>query len=194
MHIKRIVIASILHWIPLAAVTVLLSGMVYVAVQQDYRSTANDPQIQMATDARNALINGAAPASLVPSSQLDISQSLAPYLVIYDANGQPVASSATLHGEALIPPSGVLENSRTMTMNALTWMPEPGVRSAIVVMHYTGGYVLAGRSLQQIEDRESALEAIVGLACVATLGATLVAVLVTRALAERLLPARQTAV
>jgi hypothetical protein len=154
-NIRRALLASLLNWIPLATLTVLVSGLVYGVVQQAYRSTANDPQIQMALDARNALMHGVAPQSLVPTNQVDIAESLAPYLVIYDARRAIVAASATVHGDRLIPPSGVFASADTLPMDTITWTPEPGVRSAIVVVRYSGGYVLAGRSLQHIEERES---------------------------------------
>ena len=41
-------------------------GTLYAAVQQDYRQSANDPQIAMAEDAANALKGGDVPASVVP--------------------------------------------------------------------------------------------------------------------------------
>ena len=87
-------------------------------------------------------------------------------------NGQILTASATLHGTPIAPPSGVFASARTMTMDTLTWMPEQGVRSAIVVIHYANGYVLAGRSLQLVEQRESDLEGLVALACALTLLAT----------------------
>lgn len=185
-HLGRNIIASLLYWIPLATLTVLVSGMVYLAVQQSERSAANDPQIQMATDARDALMNGASPRSLIPADTRDIAQSLAPYLAIYDANGQVVAASATLHGQPLAPPPGVFASARVMDMDLVTWMPERGVRSAIVVIHYADGYVLAGRSLALAEQREGNLEFEVGAACAATLVLTYLAVLLTRILAPRL--------
>lgn len=188
---RHIILATVIHWLPLAVLTVLISGMVYGVVQQDERGSANDPQIQMVTDARNALESGATPESLVPSTKLDISQSLAPYLVIYDANGQMVAASATLHGQDLVPPSGVFQSAAATPMDVITWMPEPNVRSAVVVVHYTGGYVLAGRSLSVVEQRESELEVIVGIICLATLILTFLAVLLTQAIAQRLSPDRR---
>ena len=36
------------HWFPLAVVATAFCGLVYVAVQQELRQNANDPQIQMA--------------------------------------------------------------------------------------------------------------------------------------------------
>ena len=184
MRVRQVALASVLAWIPLAVLTVGLSGLVYVAVQQTHRSMADDPQIQMARDAAHALASGAAPQGLVPANQVDISTSLAPYLVIYDANRQVMAASATLHGEALALPAGVFDAARTSGMDTITWQPEPGVRGAVVMVAYAHGYVLAGRSLEQVELRESSLTLIVGAACVTTLVATLVATLVTRALAS----------
>jgi hypothetical protein len=46
------------HWLPLAALTTALCGLVYLAVQQALRQAANDPQIQMAEDAAYILSQG----------------------------------------------------------------------------------------------------------------------------------------
>lgn len=181
----RAIVMSLIYWIPLAALTVLLSGLVYVAVQQNERSFANDPQVQMATDARIALDQGADPQSLVPANQIDIAQSLAPYLVIFDTTGQVRAAGATLHGAALVPPHGVFESATASGMDLITWTPEQGVRSAIVVTPYNGGFVLAGRSLLLVEQREAALSFQVEAACLVTLIITYLAVFVTRLVGVR---------
>lgn len=191
MHsFKRSLLPSIIHWIPLAVLTVLLCGTLFAAIQSDLRSGADDPQIQMATDARDSLQVGASAQSLVPTTQIDIAQSLAPYLVIYDASGQPVASGATLHGQALTPPSGVFDYARTHSMDRLTWMPEAGVRSAIIVVHYNDGYVLAGRSLRQVEQREDEALLTIGALGVFTLAMTFLATLVSQTVATRLASSR----
>jgi hypothetical protein len=179
-HLRRTLVATLIQWIPLAALTVLLTGMIYVATQQSYRGGANDPQIQMATDAVNALQRGAAPQDLVTTNKIDIAESLAPYLAIYDTNHQLVATSATLHGESLAPPSGVFEHAQANGMNVLTWQPEAGVRSAIVIKSYPGGFVLAGRSLQNVEERETHLEQLLFIGGLATLALTFVTIFVTR--------------
>lgn len=191
VRLRRSLISSGLRWIPLAVMTVLISLTIYAGIQHDLRTSADDPQIQMATDARIALESGASPQSLVPTTQIDIAKSLAPYLVIYDANGQPLASSATLRGQALVPPSGVFDYARSRSMDSLTWMPEEGVRSAIVVVHYAGGYVLAGRSLTQIERRESNLLLIVAALCSATLALTFLATLLSQTLTSWMVSARE---
>jgi hypothetical protein len=55
------------HWLLLAIVLTGLIGLVYVAVQQDLRQGANDPQIQMAEDALAKLANGQSVQNVVPS-------------------------------------------------------------------------------------------------------------------------------
>lgn len=174
---RQILIASIVQWLPLGVLAVLMCGLVYVAVQQSYRTSADDPQIQMAHDARAALATGTPPAQLVPQNTIDMAQSLAPYLIIYDTTGHAVASSVTLNGQAPAPPSGVFDSARSQGINKLTWMPQPGVRSAIVVVSYDGGYILAGRSLKVVEQREDNLVHIIIVACAASLFFTFVAVL-----------------
>ncbi|HEX8032236.1 MAG TPA: hypothetical protein VF510_00230 [Ktedonobacterales bacterium] len=174
---RQIIITSIVQWLPVAVLAVLMCGLIYGAVQQSYRSSANDPQIQMALDARDALARGTPPSQLVPQNTINMAQSLAPYLIIYDTTGTPVASSVSLNGQTPTPPSGVFDSARSLQINKLTWMPQPGVRSAIVVVPYDGGYVLAGRSLTVVEQREDNLVQIVIVACVVSLLVTFVVVL-----------------
>ena len=173
-------VRSILRsWLPLAATISLLCGLLYVSIQQTYRSNANDPQIQMAEDTARALATGQAPESLLPDQQVDLAVSLAPYVIIFNASGDPVASNAVLHGQIPEIPSGVLEHASAQGEDRVTYQPEPGVRSATVtaaVVGGPGGYVLAGRSLRESEDRVSQFGLMLGLGWLASLGATLVLV------------------
>jgi hypothetical protein len=63
----------------------------------------------------------------------------------------------------------------------VTWQPEAGVRIAAVIEGYGGaapGYVLAGRSLREVEIREDQAEFFAGATWVAALGLTLVVIVV----------------
>jgi hypothetical protein len=164
-------------WIPLAVALSLFSAMLYAVVQQDLRSGANDPQIDMAESAAARLDAEADPQALIANTKVDLAHSLAPYLIIVDDAGKPVAAGATLHGATLVPPSGVFEHVRAGTQSRITWQPEPGVRSAIVVSRYAHGFVVAGRSLRVVEEREDAELLLIAVAWVATLVATAVACL-----------------
>jgi hypothetical protein len=146
-----------LLWLSLAATLTVLCGLVYVAVQQDLRQGANDPQIQMAEDAARALANGTPPNVVAASNaDVDIASSLAPYLVVFNDPGQPIAGSGKLNGNLPSLPTGVFAYTKAYGEDRITWEPQPYVREATVIIRYSGaqsGFVLAGRSLREVEIR-----------------------------------------
>ncbi len=175
MKIKNI----IRHWLPLAVVITLLCGLTYLVVQQSLRWGANDPQIQMAQDAAAALAAGGTPESVLPAAQVEISGSLAPFMVVYSDAGEALASSARLHGEVPALPPGIFDYTRQHGEDRVSWQPEPGVRIAAVVVAYGGaqpGFVLAGRSLLEVEKRESQVGQLTGIAWLVSLIGTLIVV------------------
>jgi hypothetical protein len=87
-----------------------------------------------------------------------MSKTLGAWLTITDADGKPLASSVQLGGQTPVPPLGSLEYAKANGENRISWEPSAGVRSAIVIMPYSGekpGYVIAGRSLVEVENREA---------------------------------------
>jgi hypothetical protein len=167
----------ILKWLPIAIATAGLCGLVYLTVQQSLRMSANDPQIQMAQDAASALDGGASVDSIVPANKVELAASLAPFIMVFDDSGNVLASSATLHGSIPVYPSGVLDYTRQNGEDRVTWQPENGVRMATVVVRFDKGFVLAGRSLREVEIRESNLEKISGLALLVIWATTLIVVI-----------------
>ena len=161
MFLKNWNVKAILqHWLLVAIIVTGLIGLLYAAVQQNLRQSANDPQIQMAEDTAAKLAEGQSVQNVVPSEKVDIAKSLAPYLIIFDANGNPIASSAQLDGQTPTLPSGVFDSVRQNGEDRITWQPQAGVRSAVVVTQFKGstsGFVLAGRSLREVEKREDGL-------------------------------------
>ena len=173
----RIILNALKSWLPLAAALVFMSGLAYVTVQQNFRSGANDPQVQMAEDTARALESGQSAAALVPALKIDIAASLAPYLVIYGPDGQPAAGNGYLHGSLPVLPAGVFDYAAKDGRNQISWQPEHGVRSAVVIVPVSGGkggYVMAGRSLREVESRVDNLTKLVAAGCAAGLAATLV--------------------
>ncbi len=173
-NVKRI----LKHWLLVAIIVTGLIGIVYAAVQQDIRQGANDPQIQMAEDAAAKLAGGQSAQSVVPLEKVDIANSLAPYLIVFNANGNPVASSAQLDGQTPAIPAGVFDSARQKGEDRITWQPQPGVRSAIVVTQFKGstsGFVVVGRSLREVEKREDGLLQILAASWVVMMLVTLVA-------------------
>ncbi len=149
----------------LAALSTGLALALYAIPQQVLRQGANDPQIQMSTDVaaalnRMGLKDGAKPATLgLPAAAVDMAESLSPFLIVYDDQGQVVTSNAQLNGQTPTPPKGVLDYVRTHGEERVTWEPiahSHAVRIAAVVERVNGpqpGFVLAGRSMREVEDR-----------------------------------------
>ncbi len=170
--------ARLLSWWLIVAVAVTcLAFITYAGLQQVLRQSANDPQIALAEDAAAALQRGAQPAEVVGAQQVEIEQGLSPFLIIFDTNGNPVASSGVLGGSVPTLPAGVLEYTVGHGQDRITWQPRFDARIAAVIQHYGGaspGFVLAGRSLREVERREDAMLAIVALGLLGTLGVTFV--------------------
>lgn len=158
----------------LVAVISLVYGVIYVVAQQDLRLGANDPQIQLAEDSAAALSANNSTVVYTAATKVDIAKSLAPFMMIYDNNQQLVSSSAVLDGSTPVLPPGVLMNTTAAHQNRVTWQPRGGVRVAAVVVKYDHGYVLAGRSLREVEKRESSALYLVLIGWLATVGFILV--------------------
>ena len=143
---------------------------IYTASQQVLRQSGYDPQIQMAEDTATALSGGfAVPADFMPASRqpFDMSQSIAPFTMIFDENGTLLESSANLAGKIVLPPAGTFDYTKTHSEDRFTWQPQAGARFAVILKYYGGarpGFVLVGRSLREVEIRTENLLKIVGLA------------------------------
>jgi hypothetical protein len=156
-------VRAFLAWLPLAVAVTGICLLVYGVVQQEYRQSLNDPQIQMAEDGAAALAAGAVPADLVQRgvAPIDAAKSLAPWIAVYDASGTPLESSAALDGAPPAPPKGefalALAQGNNLPHN--TWQTGSGVRIALVIVPVQGKnmFVAAGRNMSEVENRESML-------------------------------------
>ncbi len=168
--------ALIFNAVILAGIATGIALALYAIPQQVLRNGANDPQIQLATDAVVRLEAGGSPAEAIPAGNVDIRRSLAPFLIAYDDKGQPLTSQARLNGEIPILPLGVFDYVRQHGEERVSWQPvlgrTRGVRIAAVIERVGGahpGFVLAGRSLREVEAREAQVEQMAGLTWVGML-------------------------
>lgn len=181
---KQLAVESLAIWLPIAALATILCLTVYGAVQQSIRSAANDPQIQLAENAATVLNTGQDPQTLVPSSAIDMEKDLSPYLMVFDEGGNPIVASARVGGGIPIPPKGVFDHAKASGQNRITWQPRPNIRSAIVVVPYSSpqksGFVLAGRSLREVEKRTAWLATAILAAWLVALVGTFLAAMAGR--------------
>jgi hypothetical protein len=98
-------------FIPLFITVTCLSLLVFICCQQIYRLSANDPQIQMAEDAK-IYLSGGGSYSFTDQNKTEMSQSLAPFLMLYDKDKKLISYSAVLHGNPPVLPVGVLDNAK----------------------------------------------------------------------------------
>ncbi len=163
---------SLRVFISLALFGTLGIMFIYVAVQQMVRSGANEPQIQIAEDIARALEKGAPIQSFFPPGVTEISESLAPFLLVYSEEGNALAFSAVLDKNPPTFPKGVFQYVKQHGEDRVTWQPRQDVRIAAVVTHFVGvpsGFVVAGRSLREAERRVERLGAMSFMAWIALL-------------------------
>ncbi len=161
------------HWLPLGAAIIGICGLLYVTVQQNYRQSLNDPQIQIAEDGARALASGKKPVDVVPRGTIiNISEDLAPFIAIFDKDGNPLESSAIIDNALPKPPAGVFEHAKSYGENKVTWQPNSSTRIALVVRPVpdnSGWFVASGRNMREVEKREDDLTKMIGAGMVAVL-------------------------
>lgn len=157
---RKKILAVFKHWLPLVFLGTTLCGLIYLSGQQNIRQGANDPQIQLSEDFAGKLLEG----QTIPlnfSEKIDPSLSISPFVIVYDEEGKVVNSSAEINGKTPIIPSGVLDYTKIKGEHRFTWQTKEGVRIATVITYYKGGsssgFVLAGKSLREVEIREDQL-------------------------------------
>jgi hypothetical protein len=170
-------------WLPLIVGITGLFGFSYVAVQQNYRQSANDPQIQMAELAAIRISDGAMTpedaVSTVPTGIIE--QGTSPWMVVYDESGTLLAYSAVRDDnnvQMVRLPAGLFDTSTwvahktwhapTGLETRVTWQPQSDIREAVVLVHYTArdstGWVAVGRSLRDTEERVTNLTKLAAVA------------------------------
>lgn len=160
-------------WVLLVITISCIFGVVYLVVQQEIRQEANDPQVQRAEDVAMALDKNKQFA--FSQESIDITKSLAPFVMTFDANGNLRSSEATLNGASPKVPSGVFDYAKIHGEDRITWQPKTGVRIAAVIAPYSKGYVLVGRNIREAEKREDKLLRQIIIGWLMTVGITFVA-------------------
>src|SRR5260221_7233347 len=165
-----------LTYLAIAAIVTIFSGLIYATVQQSYRSSANDPQLQVTRDICERIKNKQPFDHFMMNDTIEISKSLSIFNVLYDSNGQPVRSTGILDGGLPRMPKGIFDFTKSNGENVFTWQPRQGVRMAMVIKSVQSpgiGFVAAGRSLAEIEKREANLVTMVFMGWILSLAVIL---------------------
>lgn len=160
MQVYDVAMRRAVPWIVALATVTIAFGTFYVGLQQALRLGANDPQVQMAQDTARQLDQGGFPTQIV-KGDIDIAHSVAPFTIVYDKNGTPIASSGSLNERVPTIPIGVLKASEGKPYHFVTWQPTASVRLASVTVAAKNYYVTAARSLYETEKRTDTLGKVV---------------------------------
>lgn len=140
----------------IVAIITLVFLTIYVAVQQDIRQTAYDPQIQGAEDVAMDLSAGATPQQIVsPNNPVDMSKSLDPFIIIFDGSNHELISSVQLGGSTPTPPVGTFAYAKQHGEDRFTWQVG-NIRDAAVLVYSAGNtpyFVMVARSLREVDTR-----------------------------------------
>lgn len=123
------------------------------------RQSANDPQVEV-TDQVASIIRQGAPLDQIISAaeQVDLGDSQALFVMIFDKDKKLVGTSATLNGQPISIPDEAFDRAKAGSDYRFTREPQQGSRFALVVKAVDdSGYVVAGRSLAEMEKRATNL-------------------------------------
>lgn len=154
-------VPTVLQWAPLAVVILSFFGAGYMATEYVIRSSAYDPQIQIAEDFARALASGEDVKKLVPDAQVDIANSLASFIVTYGDDFKPTKSSGNHDAQIPTPNKSVFDSAKTNSQHSMEWEAYDNINVAIVMRRYEGaqsGYVMVGRNIREINRRVSELQ------------------------------------
>ncbi len=174
-------------WVPIAVSLTCMCLILYVVTRESYRSSQHDPQMQIAEDSALRVSAGINPTTFAIKETVDISVSLSSWLAIYDATGTPIVSTGLIDGEMPQPPAQVFHELRSRTIdvstgpaqakeNLASWELPSGVRQALVVVQTKDHFIVAGRSMREVDQRIWNMESAIGIGWVLTLLATFFAV------------------
>lgn len=170
-------------WTPLAVLATFIIGTMYVVIHQILWETSFDTQIQLAEDWSNDIVKSGIQVNKVDlGNYIDPSQSYQTFGIIYDQDGNIVASSVSAPTN-MLQPSGVFDavDASANTETKYVWQPTSGVRYATVIKRATlsdesgSYYVLSGRNIGLVEQHQKQLLWLTLLGWVITLAGTLVA-------------------
>ena len=129
---------------------------IYFAAHYAMRSSANEPQIQIATDtAWKTALQLAQNGKIVPleGEKIDIGTSPDSFVIVYNKDGEVIDSTGVYNGQVPKLPDGILQGTVEGEKTIFTWEPAENVRiAAVVVSSGKYGYVLAGKSLAETEN------------------------------------------
>ncbi|SPF37817.1 conserved exported hypothetical protein [Candidatus Desulfosporosinus infrequens] len=141
----------LVFWLIIMFLVAFTSSLVYLVAQQTVRLGANEQPMQLAMDTEINLEKGQSAVQAIPANNVDISKSLSPFVMVFDINKNLLTTSGMIGSSKPTYPKGILDSIDKNGEDRVTWQPQQGLRYATVAIKFTGGYIVAGRSLSETE-------------------------------------------
>jgi sensor histidine kinase regulating citrate/malate metabolism len=143
-------------WLAVVGSATLVLGAAYALTQQSTRLAVDDLPLATAQSVKHQLENSASASEVVPQTKTNLKEDSTVFVIVTDKSQQILASSAQINGKTPLPPKGVFDFTAVHSKDQITWAIG-GARLAITVLNYdspqNSGYIIAGQSLSQAEDR-----------------------------------------
>lgn len=155
-------------WLIIMFLVTFTSSLVYLVAQQSLRLGANEQPVRLATDTAIKLEKGQSAEQAVSTEKVNLSKSLSPFVMVFDSNKNLLSSSGIMDNGIPAYPKGVLDLVSQKGEDRVTWQPQTGLRYATVAIKTNNGYIVAGRSLREVEkliDEIGRLVLLAWLAC-----------------------------
>jgi hypothetical protein len=159
---------ALVRWLMPIVVMTILFGTIYVVTQQLDRSQANDTPLRLASQVAAELREGQG-STVDAQPHVDLSRSLAPFVVVENAQGISTSGSGFLEGALVSLPTGVLSSAAQSGRDDVTWQPGRGLRFATVTLKVGDQFVSAGQSLAPSEDRLGTFQLLIGFGWLASM-------------------------
>jgi len=162
-----------LNYLAAAGLATVIVLVIYTGIQQVYRTGLDDPQIEMTRNICLEIEQGKSWENIIRKDTIDITKSLSPFIVLYDAAGKPIYSNAVLDGHMPAVPPGLFDIVKNKGEHRVTWQPRNAVRMAMVIKKINTSplqFVAAGRSMTEVEERTDSLRTMVFFAWVICIG------------------------
>jgi hypothetical protein len=147
-------------FVTLVALVSVLFVTIYCSAHTVFRQQANDPQIEV-TEQVAGIVRQGIPLNAIISNaeQIDLASSKALFVMIFDKERTLVGSSAQLNGAAPSVPSEVFDQANEKGEYRFDFEPTENLKFAGVMKKIDdSAYVLAGRSLSEMEVRVATLK------------------------------------
>lgn len=131
-------------------------GTTYLVAQRIEREGADDAAWRLASQVVGELKLGST-TTVDALPPVDLSTSLAPFVIVFDKTDAAVAGTGFLHGTLASVPSGVLDAARANGSHHVSWQPERGLRFATSGVAIGRWVIVAGQSLKPAEARTDSI-------------------------------------